>query len=333
MANINISFDNKKYPILETTLSAALANFYQHLTTKMNGNGAKIELDNQLCDIDATKLSTATNTFVDYLDAIAGNGSKIVVGGVEYNIDPTKVADAIADLHTAFNTLSSGSEDPSSGGVDPETGEILDSWDQIIAAVNDGTYSTKYAVGNYKSLDLGSEGVVIMQIAAFDADTLSDESGNAHITWIAGTLLANRYIMKDGATNNNGWAECDMRNYLANNIWALIPSNVQNSIVEVYKSYYDYTTGSTLYCADKLWLPSYREVGIGEDAEEYGAIYDELFTDQDSRIRTLNGNPEYWWLRSAPLKGSTYFYAISNNGGYARYYSNSTYHILLGFCM
>lgn len=217
--------------------------------------------------------------------------------------------------------------------VDPETGEILDSWDQIIAAVNDGTYSTKYAVGNYKPLDLGNEGIVAMQIAAFDADALSDESGNAHITWIAGTLLANRHIMNDGATNENGWAVCDMRDYLANDIWALIPSNVQNSIVQVYKSYYDYTTGSTQYCADKLWLPSYREVGIGVDAEEYGAIYGELFTGSDSLIRTLDGTPQYWWLRSASHKGSEYFYAISDSGGYSRYYANSTYFILLGFCM
>lgn len=100
-----ISFDNKNYPILETTLSAALANLYQHLSTKMNGTGAQIELDDQLYNIDATKLSTATNAFVNYLNAISGNGSKIVIGGVEYSLDSTKIADTIAKLHTVFDGL------------------------------------------------------------------------------------------------------------------------------------------------------------------------------------------------------------------------------------
>lgn len=258
-------------------------------------------------------------------------------GVIPISVEYTEGAITSKTVYNITIKEDTGDEEGGGGGeqlhVDPETGEILDSWDQIIASVNDGTYSTKYAVGNYKPLDLGNEGIVAMQIAAFDADTLSDESGNAHVTWIAGTLLLNRHIMKDGATNENGWAESDMRNYLANDIWALIPSNVQNSIVEVYKSYYDHTTSSTLDCADKLWLPSYREVGIGEDAEDYGVIYNELFTDQDSRIRTLDGTPEYWWLRSASRKGSEYFYAISDNGGHSRYYSNSTYFVLLGFCM
>lgn len=217
--------------------------------------------------------------------------------------------------------------------VDPETGEILDSWDQIIAAVNDGTYSTKYAVGNYKPLDLGNEGVVNMQIAAFDADTLSDGSGNAHITWIAKDLLTSRYFMNDSATNQDGWGACAMREYLANDVLNMFPSTVQNAVVSVEKTYYDYQTTSTLTCSDKLWLPSYREVGLGDNIEGYGVIYYDLFAGQDDLIKTFDGNAEYWWLRSTAHKGTEYFYAISNEGGYSRYYANSTYYVALGFCM
>lgn len=331
MANINISFDNKNYPILETTLSAPLATLYQHLSTKMNGTGAKIELDNQLYNIDATKLSTATNAFVNYLGTIAGNGSKVVIGGVEYSVDSAKIADAIADLHTTFDTLSSGNEDPSGGGVDPETGEILDSWDQIIASVNDGTYSTKYAVGNYKPLNLGSEGVVNMQIAAFDADVKSNGSGNAHITWIAKETLATEHRMHVGKCS---WAATEMREYLANDIWLLIPETVRNSIVLVDKTYYDASAQATLTCSDNLWIPSSREIGFTTE-ESSGVIYSELFTDNNSR-RRLEQNGKYWaswWTRSNIYWGANMFCWISDGEGGNGYGSANPMGVVLCFCM
>ena len=70
-----------------------------------------------------------------------------------------------------------------------EVKEIEDSWDEIIAACNDGTYATKYKIGNYKPLDLGSEGIVNMQIAGKDVDELADGSGKAKLTWISKELL------------------------------------------------------------------------------------------------------------------------------------------------
>ena len=70
-----------------------------------------------------------------------------------------------------------------------EVKEIEDSWDEIIAACNDGTYATKYKIGNYKPLDLGSEGIVNMQIAGKDVDELADGSGMAKLTWISKELL------------------------------------------------------------------------------------------------------------------------------------------------
>ena len=71
-----------------------------------------------------------------------------------------------------------------------EVAEITDDWATILASIADGTYKSKYKVGNYKPLDLGSEGTINMQIAAFNKDTLADGSGTAAITWISKELLA-----------------------------------------------------------------------------------------------------------------------------------------------
>lgn len=101
-----------------------------------------------------------------------------------------------------------------------EIKEITDDWATIFAAVEAGTYRQKYRVGNYKPLDLGAEGVVNMQIAAFDADKLADGTGTAAITWISKELLKNsrqmntsdyqsNYVYPEGpswkANGTNGW--------------------------------------------------------------------------------------------------------------------------------
>ena len=82
-----------------------------------------------------------------------------------------------------------------------EVAEISDSWADIIASVNDGTYTTKYKVGNYKPIDLGSEGIVNMQIAAKNKDELADGSGNAPITWVAKELLTTKHRMNPQIEN------------------------------------------------------------------------------------------------------------------------------------
>ena len=204
---------------------------------------------------------------------------------------------------------SNGSALPVGGEVNAETGEILDSWEVIINNVNNGTYASKYAVGNYKALDLGSEGVVNMQIAAFGVDPLSDGTGNANITWIAKELLATTYNMQSGS----GWAGSNMRTYLSNDIWALIPTEVQNAIVAVDKTYYDYGEASTFTCSDKVWIPSWREVFIDTNIENSGVIYSVLFTDDNSRIKTLNGSPFAWWLRSS--SNYNYYFRFVYPGG------------------
>ncbi len=70
-----------------------------------------------------------------------------------------------------------------------EVKEIEDSWDTIIANVENGTYRSKYMVGNYKPLDLGAEGIVNMQIVAFDKDQKADGSGTVPISWLSVELL------------------------------------------------------------------------------------------------------------------------------------------------
>lgn len=287
-----------------------------------------INFNNKNYKINNSDLSDARTAFVTHLGTIAGQGLKIVVDGVEYSVDPVKLNDAVADLEVALAALHSAGEDVY------YTGEIFDSWEQIISAVNNGTYVNRYAIGSYKPLDLGSEGVVNMQIAAIDADVLSDGTGNAHITWIAKEALATECSMNSTATNENGWAESAMRTYIKNDIWELIPTSVQTAIVSVNKTYYDLTTKSTLDISDNVWIPSYREVGLGTDVEDSGVIYDELYTDADDRCKERDGAGLGWWLRSAHTRSSNQFYLVTSAGsaGVHRKGAVGTVSVVLGFC-
>ena len=66
-----------------------------------------------------------------------------------------------------------------------KTANITDTWEEIFAAEHDGTYKTKYNIGDIKMLDMGADGIIPMQIIGFDKDDLADGSGKAPITWLA----------------------------------------------------------------------------------------------------------------------------------------------------
>ena len=115
-----------------------------------------------------------------------------------------------------------------------EVREIDDSWEEILASINNGSYRRKYSIGNFKPLDLGSEGMVEMQIAGFDAEELSDGSGWAAITWISRSVLKEKHRMnplyKEGKTGTGGlggWKNSKMREYLNTEILSLLSPVIQ----------------------------------------------------------------------------------------------------------
>lgn len=183
-------------------------------------------------------------------------------------------------------------------------------WTDLADAIADGSYKTKYAIGDEIPLDLGYEGIVNMQIAAFDADVLADGSGTAAISWVAKDLLksthkwnlSNLVTNADGTYQNStgaigGWENSEMRAYLRDTIKPLIPKYVADMICEVTKKHNQYRqdgyntdgtfrTNSTTN--DEVWLPSYHEVS------EAGGLYE----GNVDLVKKRNGTASEWWTRS-----------------------------------
>lgn len=172
-----------------------------------------------------------------------------------------------------------------------EPHEIFDSWDEIIKATEDETYRDKYRVGDWKPLDLGSEGIVNMQLVGKDAD-IDINGETVPTTWIAKELLKSRHRMNRELEQNEdyyaenyvtgtgavgGWGNSEMRCYLEDEIYPLIPENVCKVIKQVRKKQ-DSVNGEgesgQQETVDKLWIPSIDEIGeIGTNCSRMKKIW------------------------------------------------------------
>lgn len=219
---------------------------------------------------------------------------------------------------------------------DRNLGSISDSWEEIIASVNDGTYSGKYKIGDTKGLDLGEEGVIEMELVAFDTDELADGSGKAAMTWIAKDLLNTVHVMNAESTSEGGWPVSDLRAWMQESVLPLFPEEVRSNIREVTKYSYSYSDSQTISSSDKIWIPGRREVFGEEVSEELeGPEYLNVFPDDASRIRKHidDSEPICWWIRSAAgnYEGNFDFVDTEGTGTYVSD-AWAKYGVVVGFC-
>ena len=219
---------------------------------------------------------------------------------------------------------------------------ISDTWSEIIANVSNGTYSTKYHIGDTKKIDLGIEGEVIMTIVGIDTDDLADNSGKAPITWISKQLLKTSHKMNpsyqsgtEGTGTIGGWEKTKMRSYLKETVKPLIPETVRNAIkpVKKYSMIYNVSDSAVndVLTTEDVWIPSYKEL-FGSGLETLGPTYSTTFPDDASRIkRRANGGVIWWWLRSA--YNYNYFSYVNKDGSYNYYIANFAGGVALGFCI
>lgn len=227
----------------------------------------------------------------------------------------------------------------------------LYSWAGVAANIADGSYASVYKVGDLVELDLGSEGVVNMEIAAFDTDDLADGSGKAPISWVSKELLttikrmnpsresttddSGATVYTEGTGSIGGWEKTEIRTYVQNDIKALIPEDVLALIKTVTKQSVGYNTAGTktqYETTDDIWIPSYREVFGGTSYETTGAVYSGLFKDSASRVKKKYNASSviYWWLRSA--NGGASFGYVSAVGSHNNSSASGTNGVALGFC-
>lgn len=219
-------------------------------------------------------------------------------------------------------------------GSPVQVAEITDSWDTIIANIDNGTYKNVYKIGNYKPLDLGTEGTVNMQIVAIDGDVLADGTGTAPLTFLGMELLNTKIGNID--LFSTFWRNSTIRNYLSSTINSLVPSAVKKRIVAVNKIS-KINTSSTLTTQDLLWCPSRHEMNISgstSQQEGNGIKYDKVYTGgNSSRIKKINNTPTTYATRTSGNNTSYPNQGIDSTGASNYYGTGDEVGVCLGFCL
>lgn len=188
------------------------------------------------------ELQKYTATF--YLEASDNNGNRRILytqNDVPYGTTPTYGGEtpttSKGDADTFPFTGWSPTLSPIMGntqykavfGSPKVVAEITDSWDEIIANVNNGTASSKYQIGNYKPLDLGSEGIINMQIVGINVDEIENSHGEtAQLSWIGKNALKTKHRFNPELITHYDYVEGASFKKLWGNTYA---SNLQYSHV------------------------------------------------------------------------------------------------------
>jgi hypothetical protein len=221
--------------------------------------------------------------------------------------------------------------------------EISDDWDTIIAAIDSGAYKTRYKIGQYKPLDLGTEGTINMQIVAMDADVDKNDD-TIPLTFVAMELLNTDtdafYSKKDWSNKGGaGTIKGKLRNLT-------IPSNVSSRIISAKKITNGYENGAFvkngLTTYDSLWIPSIREImpTYQYDPESFGADYSACFKNVSYKKKRINapeseGAVAYWTRSISSISTSSIMYviAVSDKGSPGDRINSYSAFVCLGFCL
>ncbi len=227
------------------------------------------------------------------------------------------------------------------------------SWAKIAEASADGTASSRWSVGDEKTVTLthadGTTEEITVQIAGFNHDTAEDGS-TIGITCVCknipdivsvidtGNMFGYVKLSTSGVTSGS-----DIRELCVGDIYNSLPEDLRSQITPAAKlcNYSNNSGTSWLYTTtyDNCWLLSSNEVNgakpsNGTTGDPLGNQYD-LFATANNRKRYKNGVAVDYWLRDCVKYGSganfAYYYTTNGATLCAKY--NIEKSVCFGFCI
>ena len=249
------------------------------------------------------------------------------------------------------------------GNIKVSLEEVLDpvfdnnSWNAIKKAVNSGTASSYWKVGDRKAVTLNgtvgtksfSNTTTYCYILGFDhnKDVESNGAHALHIGFGATALSGGAYIaycdssynsyvytssfnMNTSVTNNGGWNSCQMKSTICPAFKNALPSDLKSNIRAVTKWQNDGNSTTGQSSSNEIWLLSEMEVYGSAEYSNYTA--NQLQYDFYKGVTDWSAAPTiklkdtstselvYWWERSAHSSYSDSFCSV-DTGGHADFYS------------
>jgi len=213
-----------------------------------------------------------------------------------------------------------------------------DSWTTIIANIKAGNTS-KYKVGDTKTINMGSYGTHTLRVA--NTSTPSECSTSGFSQTACGFVLefadiiTERNMNPEGKYNGTqynygynvgGWPNTSMRTFVNNDIYNSLPSDLKNGIIDTtVVSSHGSKDSSNFTSTNKLYLLAPKEI-YSDFNSEYDTAKDltrqlDYYKNEgvtrsnySKAIKMYDSTAKWWWLRSAD-SGSDYgFYFIGSGG-------------------
>lgn len=208
------------------------------------------------------------------------------------------------------------------------------SWAKIIEACQTNSVPDTWVVGDQKVMTIDGTDYLI-DIIGKNHDTYSDGSGTAPLTFQMHDCYGTGYAMNSTDTNQGAWRSCAMYSTHLPAILSLMPNEVQAGIREVGKLN---SCGNTSTLIDnpvpsKLFLLSEIEVfgstnySLSGEGTQYA-----YYAAGNSKVKTINGTADYWWLRSPRSSNTTSFCRVNASGSYAQTGASSACGVSFAFC-
>ena len=201
-----------------------------------------------------------------------------------------------------------------------------DSWSTIAANVKNGNTS-KYDVGDTKTVDLGSLGIHTVRIANMSAcESQTSETACGFVVEFADIITKQPFNSTN--TNVGGWRDSELRTYVNGTIYNALPSELQNIIAttKVISGHGKKTGETNFETQDKLYLLNAQEILNGNNYDtsvgtskqlDYYKNQGVTASNKVGAIKQYNGRNSYWWRRSANSSTTYGFLAVSNDGAWS----------------
>ena len=188
-------------------------------------------------------------------------------------------------------------------------------WKDIAEACKNGKATETLNVGDIISIVLKNG--ENMRIAVAGVNTYAENE----VVFAFKDILSEEHYMNERYTNEGGYEASDMAAYLDTEIFGLLPDDLQEVIKERR--------------GHKLWLFSRREV-FGEDGRYICPEEDvqlPYYKDAENRVKTRDGETDWWWLASPSAANTTDFADVSSNGYSSDDCAGNSFGVAPGFCI
>lgn len=209
------------------------------------------------------------------------------------------------------------------------------SWSQIATAFKNGNVPSTWAVGDTKAVTLSNGETYTIRLCDMQENryAYTDGSGGNKAVFEFVELQTTSRYMNSTNTNVGGWADCYMRNTVMGEIYALLPTALQEVIseVEVLSGIGNSNTTDTSTSSNKLFLPAVLEI-YSSDHNSIGLAecplgqfdYYKANNTSSAKVKKKLGDTSStsWWCRSPYKLDSNYFCYVHRNGDNNFYNAN-----------